>query len=217
MQPYFMPYAGYFRLFAAADLVVLFDCVQFPRRGRVHRNILPLADGRAEWLTLPVAASPRHTRISEIRFNEEHLADWPRRLDRFPSLREPADPERRHLQTVVRNIDVGFVDFLTRGLAETCKSLMLPFNVVRSSDLDMPAELVGEERVIAIVEALGGSVYVNSPGGLSYYNPDLFRRRGIELKFLAPFGGSNWSILHRLMVERCADVALEVRRETQFL
>jgi hypothetical protein len=33
MQPYFMPYAGYFRLFAAADVFVLFDCVQFPRRG----------------------------------------------------------------------------------------------------------------------------------------------------------------------------------------
>ena len=37
MQPYFMPYAGYFRLFAAADVFVLFDCVQFPRRGWVHR------------------------------------------------------------------------------------------------------------------------------------------------------------------------------------
>ena len=29
MQPYFMPYAGYFRLFAAADLFVALDCVQF--------------------------------------------------------------------------------------------------------------------------------------------------------------------------------------------
>ena len=32
MQPYFVPYAGYFRLFAVADVVVMFDCVQFPRR-----------------------------------------------------------------------------------------------------------------------------------------------------------------------------------------
>jgi hypothetical protein len=42
MQPYFMPYAGYFRLFCAADVFVMFDCVQFRRRGWVHRNRFPL-------------------------------------------------------------------------------------------------------------------------------------------------------------------------------
>jgi hypothetical protein len=41
MQPYFIPYAGYFRLFAATDLFVIYDCVQFARRGWVHRNRLP--------------------------------------------------------------------------------------------------------------------------------------------------------------------------------
>ena len=55
MQPYFVPHAGYFRLFAASDLFVVFDCVQFPRRGWVHRNRLPDAQGRARWLTLPLS------------------------------------------------------------------------------------------------------------------------------------------------------------------
>jgi hypothetical protein len=41
MQPYFFPYAGYFRLLQAADHFVLLDCVQFPRRGRVHRTQVP--------------------------------------------------------------------------------------------------------------------------------------------------------------------------------
>ena len=54
MQPYFVPYAGYFRLFAAADVFVAYDCVQFPRRGWVHRNRLPTATGMSDWLTLPV-------------------------------------------------------------------------------------------------------------------------------------------------------------------
>ena len=53
MQPYFVPYAGYFRLFAATDLFVIYDCVQFPRRGWVHRNQLPGANGQPNWLTLP--------------------------------------------------------------------------------------------------------------------------------------------------------------------
>ena len=54
MQPYFAPYAGYFRLLATTDLFVVYDCVQFPRRGWVHRNQLPDAAGKLDWLTLPL-------------------------------------------------------------------------------------------------------------------------------------------------------------------
>ena len=68
MQPYFMPYAGYFRLFAAADVFVLFDCVQFPRRGWVHRNRFATAAGHLDWLTLPLLKCPRETRIDELAF-----------------------------------------------------------------------------------------------------------------------------------------------------
>jgi hypothetical protein len=57
MQPYFVPYAGYFRLFAASDLFVIYDCVQFPRRGWVHRNRL---------VPLRAAAPPQHEVIASL-------------------------------------------------------------------------------------------------------------------------------------------------------
>ena len=41
MQPYFLPYAGYFRLFSHTDLFIIYDCVQFIRRGWIHRNRFP--------------------------------------------------------------------------------------------------------------------------------------------------------------------------------
>src|SRR5437016_2188558 len=63
MQPYFLPYAGYFRLFAASDLFVIYDCVQFPRRGWVHRNRLTDARGLERWLTLPLEKAPQHVLI----------------------------------------------------------------------------------------------------------------------------------------------------------
>src|SRR3954469_8726601 len=71
MQPYFIPYAGYFRLFAASDLFVIYDCVQFPRRGWVHRNKLADASGVERWLTLPIAKAPRDVRIHELRFSHD--------------------------------------------------------------------------------------------------------------------------------------------------
>jgi hypothetical protein len=36
-----LPYAGYFRLLAQAEVFVLFDCVQHRARGRVHRTEVP--------------------------------------------------------------------------------------------------------------------------------------------------------------------------------
>ena len=36
----------------------MFDCVQFPRRGWVHRNRFALASGEMEWLTLPLEKAP---------------------------------------------------------------------------------------------------------------------------------------------------------------
>src|SRR5215207_8721062 len=83
MQPYFIPYAGYFRLFAASDLFVIYDCVQFPRRGWVHRNRLPDATGQESWLTLPLAKAPRDVRIRDLRFSadaDQILADRMRRI-----------------------------------------------------------------------------------------------------------------------------------------
>jgi len=47
---------------------VLFDCVQFPRRGWVHRNRFATAAGHLDWLTLPLLKCPRETRIDELAF-----------------------------------------------------------------------------------------------------------------------------------------------------
>src|SRR5260221_7894339 len=90
MQPYFVPYAGYFRLLAATDLFVVYDCVQFPRRGWVHRNRLPDATGELRWLTLPLERAPQETLISELRFRSDARAALLEQFPRFPLLARDA-------------------------------------------------------------------------------------------------------------------------------
>src|SRR5438874_2141062 len=68
MQPYFIPYAGYFRLFAASNLFVIYDCVQFPRQGWVHRNQLADHSGMRRWLTLPLEKAAQNVLIRDLRF-----------------------------------------------------------------------------------------------------------------------------------------------------
>ena len=64
MQPYFMPYLGYFQLMHAVDQWVVFDTPQYIRRGWVNHNRV-LTRGKDEWkyIGIPVAKANRNTPI----------------------------------------------------------------------------------------------------------------------------------------------------------
>src|SRR6185437_7330472 len=87
MQPYFIPYAGYFRLIAQADLFVVYDCVQFPRRGWLHRNKLLDAQGQEQWLTLPLTPAPQDVKICDLAFPPDAAERLAERLQPFPLTR----------------------------------------------------------------------------------------------------------------------------------
>lgn len=209
MQPYFVPYAGYFRLFACADLVVLYDCVQFPRRGWAHRNRLPDDLDRPQWLTLPLARAPREALIADLAFRPEAEAEMHRQARAFPSLRA-ALARRDPFALSALSADGSPVERIEALLGEACARLELPFTTMRSSALNIPATLRGQDRILAIVRALGGDRYVNPPGGRALYDSAAFAQAGVDLRFLVPHPGPSWSILHRLLEEPAAAVAAEI-------
>lgn len=218
MQPYFVPYAGYFRLFTAADLFVLYDCVQFPRRGWVHRNQLPDALGRAQWLTLPLARADREERIRDLAFAPDAEARFRAELRRFPAVLDETRPRSEADHELLRSLtafDVPPVTYLERQLRAARAALGLaPRPIFRSSSLNLPPELRGQDRILAIVRAVGGKTYVNAPGGRALYDEAEFRRHEIELRFLSDYQGPTWSILQRLLTEDRHQLADEVRRQS---
>lgn len=198
MQPYFLPYAGYFRLFAAADEVVLLDTVQFPRRGFVHRNKFRRQDGRLDWLSLPLAAQPVDTAIAALRFSPTARQILQRRVGAFPLFARPdglAGAVLEHLHGVDQ---VSPADLIVSLLRECCETMALPFADLRASDLDTARGLRGQARILAIARARDAATYLNPPGGRALYDAEAFAREGVELRFLAPYPGPTDSILQRL-------------------
>lgn len=192
MQPYFYPYAGYFRLIAAVDLFLVFDCVQFPRRGRVHRAPLPQDHGGG-WLTLPLARQPRDTRIRDIRLSADRDRLWQARLARLPWLGDgplaaalaPPLPER-------------LLPFLRDHLRRVCARLGIATPLRPSSDFAIDPGLKAQARVIALARAAGATEYWNLPGGRALYDPAGFAAAGLGLHFLPPYAGPHLSMLHAL-------------------
>ncbi len=210
IQPYFAPYGGYFRLFAAADQVALFDCVQFPRRGWVHRNRLPDRSGSLAWLTLPLAKASREARICDLRFADDASERWLAALRRFPAFDAPAD---RELSDAVCAVGGPVADYLEHLLDLCCDRLGLAFNTVRSSALDVSPEMRGQDRVIEIARRLGASRYVNPPGGRDLYEAEAFARTGVELRFLPEWTGPQDSVLQHLLSENGHVLASAMPRE----
>ncbi len=209
MQPYFFPYAGYFRLLAVADLFVIYDCVQFPRRGWVHRNRLPGHDGKARWLTLPLIKAPQAARIDAIRVAADAPARLAAELPRFPLV---AAAERGHplICALLAPGGGALVDYLESGLRAAAQALGLTTPMVRSSAFGIDPAVTGQSRILAIAESVGADCYVNAPGGRALYDAELFRARGIALRFLDAYPGPAWSILARALAEPPERLAGEI-------
>ena len=209
MQPYFMPYPGYFRLLAAADVFVVLDCVQFNRRGRVHRAQLPGPTHAVEWLTLPLARQPREVLIRDLAFAPDARATFEARLRRVCRLtRDGAIGARLH-DWLLGPLD-RVVDHLEDGLRLVADLLDLRPRMLRSSSLAISPALHGQERIIAIVQALGGTHYVNAPGGRHLYDAGRFADVGLHLSFLPPYPGRYPFLLPALLAAGPAQVRDDV-------
>ncbi len=214
IQPLFIPYAGYFRLFAAADVVVIFDCVQFPRRGWIHRNRLMLATGEIDWFTLPIVKTARDTLIRELKFPADVRERLTAAARRFPVV-ERAMREQDPLVERVLDPQTDDVTSYLIELLQLCNATLgLERPLVRSSSLPIPADIHAQDRVIAILNELGATAYVNPSGGRDLYDHATFNANGMELGFLAPYTGSLESILGRILNSPSAEIAAEIRRET---
>ena len=208
MQPYLFPYGGYWRLLTECDAFVIFDCVQFPRRGRVHRS--EIAPGT--WLTLPLDPAPRSTLIRDMRFAADARERMARQLARGGWASRCDTQVRRDVLTLLEAPSGSLVDLLEQGLRLVGTAIGARARILRSSSLEVPPELRRQERVIEIAHRLGATHYMNAPGGRALYDAQSFARHGMELEFLPPYEGELRFMLNALFERPIADIAADIRR-----
>ncbi len=185
MQPYFLPYIGYFQLIHAVDAFVVYDNIQFSKKGWFHRNRM-LQNGRDEYFSLPLKKDSDFLDVRERRLSDT----WA--TDREKTLRKIAGNYRKapHFETaypLVEQIfhfpDSGLFPFIYNSLKTLCDFLEIRTPLVVSSTLEIDHSLKGQEKVIALVKKAGGSTYLNPIGGFDLYQPADFRAEGLTLQF----------------------------------
>ena len=188
MQPYFFPYLGYFQLMSACDTFVIFDNVQYIRRGWVNRNRI-LVNGRPQWLTMPVADASHRLPINRREYLlDDRLAQRVRR--RIVGAYRNAPFFERTLALVdeilaCRKTNVAV--FNTNLVRRVGRELGVQPPVRLASELPERGSFAGQDLVIDICRQFGGSAYINPIGGVGLYDPELFSRRSLALHFLHPY------------------------------
>lgn len=225
MQPYLFPYLGSFALIAATDAYVVFDNVQYIRRGWMHRNRIHKPGGGWQYVGVPIVRAPRETLIRDIAVSE--TTDWRSRLlgmlDTAYGHHAPHHAETRALiERAIGPPTSSLAELNIRTLALVCEFIGLPFRPRTATELalEKPAEPHG--WAIGACRVLGASRYVNPPGGADLYPAGAFHEHGLELGILRPrlepyaradFGWEpGLSVLDALMFLKPAEVLAHVQR-----
>lgn len=186
MQPYFLPYIGYFQLIAAVDLFVIYDNIKYTKKGWINRNRL-LQNDSAAIFSLPLQSDADSLHIDQRMIAKEF--DAVALLNRFFGAYRRAPyfgPTFGLLERIVRCDDANLFRFLHHALITTCEHLQIDTSIQCSSTINADHALKGEDRVLAICAAAGATTYINAIGGVELYSRERFAKEGIDLKFLSP-------------------------------
>ena len=184
MQPYLFPYIGYFQLLNAVERFVLYDNIQYTKRGWINRNKF-LRNGEAIIFSLPLAGAAEgldiRDRFVSANFNKDKFLNPLRESYRKAPYYEGV---MALVERVARQPESNLFKFLYFSILETCRYIELDREIIISSTLDLDHTLHGQDKVMAICQHLGASTYVNPIGGLNLYSKEYFAINSIDLRFL---------------------------------
>jgi hypothetical protein len=186
MQPYFLPYIGYFQLIGAADRFVIYDNIKYTKKGWINRN-RRLQNGTDVMFSLPLKKASDSLNVVERELSPDYDRDVLLNQFKGSYARAPHFTEIFPLlERIARYGDTNLFHYIHHSVAEICAHLGIRTEIVVSSTVDVNPELKAQDKVIGLCRALGADVYLNPIGGLELYDHSTFREKGIELQFLKP-------------------------------
>jgi len=186
MQPYFMPYIGYFQLIDSVDEFVVYDNIQFTKKGWINRNRI-LVNGNSMTITLPLKSDSDYLDIVERRLADTWPIERKKLLNRITEAYRKAPYFEQAYNVVEKCIlfeEYNLFDFVYNSIHLMKDYLEIPTKVLIASSLGIDHKLKAENKVIGICKKLGTNNYINPIGGINLYFKDVFAKEEIELRFL---------------------------------
>lgn len=186
MQPYFMPYIGYFQLINAVDKFVIYDNIKYTKKGWINRNRI-LVNGKDQYISLPLKKDSDYLNINERELSDSWVNERRKLLNKLKAsyAKSPFySSVNILLEDILNYSEKNLFNFIFNSIQKVCYYLDIETPLVKSSSLEIGNSLKGSLKVIEICNCLKSNYYLNPIGGINLYNKDEFLRNYIELSFL---------------------------------
>ena len=186
MQPYFMPYIGYFQLIAAVDVFVVYDNIKYTKKGWINRNRM-LVNGTDAMFTLSLKKDSDTLDVVQRELSSD--------FDRIKILNQmrgayvnASQFENTYplIEQIVNYKNNNLFLYIYNSILQLCAHLNIMTKIKVSSGLPIESGLKGQDKVLAICKATDAETYINAIGGVELYDADAFRIHGVELQFIKP-------------------------------
>ncbi|MBQ9205351.1 MAG: WbqC family protein [Treponema sp.] len=182
MQPYFLPYLGYWQLMNAVDTYIIYDDVTYIKGGWINRNNF-LVQGKAKLFTFSLENAGSYKLINEIAIKDD-FSNF-RKLLQFNYAKAPFYKECCELAEKIISYDKGNLGkFLYNSIQVVADYLDFKTKILLSSEIEKDNQLKGKDKVIHICKLFGATEYYNAIGGQGLYDKKEFADNGIKLSFL---------------------------------
>lgn len=179
-QPDFIPYLGFFHKILHCDYYVIFDCVQFLRRGFHHRDKIKTPEGE-QWLTISINKCPQNTLINDVYLSNK--TNWRKNHINLISQNYNKSDYFDEIFPYIQKIYEFNTDKLGDFNINSLNILFELFNINKEIILASNLKPKGNKNhlLIDIINKVNGNVYLSGIGAQNYFESAPFLNANIEI------------------------------------
>lgn len=182
MQPYLFPYIGYWQLINVVDTFVIYDDVNFIKKGYINRNSI-LVSGKSQQFTLELLGASQNKLINEI-----EVGNNSKKLLKTIEMSYKKAPYFENIFPIIKDIlnqdEKILAKFIAYSLQKVSTYLETNTKIIYSSDIQTDNSLKAQDKILDICQKLKATNYINAIGGQKLYGKEKFQEQNINLSFL---------------------------------
>lgn len=206
MQPYFMPYLGYFQAIAAVDKYIIYENLTFIKDAWMNRNRLIQKNGTILQINVPLLHKSSNTLISDIKIDNSQK--WSDKILKMLVLNYKGAKYFDEIYNLIQEIFSIKYETLhelnSNCVVKIAKYLDIQTEIVFNNEnyiefeeklnhfddyslfpeLELTKPIKKVARVLEMCKMEGSNFFVNAIGGQELYSKDEFKKYGIDLYFI---------------------------------
>ena len=181
-QPMYFPWAGFMAQMALADVYIWLDDAQFSKGSFTNRIQVKLPAGR-KWMTVPLEGTGSFQRILDLTAKGQDWTLSHRQMLAQSFRGYPHSAAALGLFDAVMAAPGSLCDRLIAGAEAQARAFAcLPPRILRSSA--MAVEGTSSDRVLRLVQAVGGTHYITGHGAYAYLDHQRLNDQGIAVSYM---------------------------------